>query len=194
MAKCYNCGAEIPADDKLRLCDRCKSVLLPFIKFTDASTSSAVRRLIANERNLRARGVTDTGMDYLMRICEAHDREKSEEKARRDAETAAKNNRTQTPAPAVPPKNEEYLEIDLPMDAPLNLHREPYGKFLSLAAVLLLLSGLGLFIWTAVQWFTAEVLAIPSVLAAVGFFAAAGICPPLKKLIHDMDELKKHFR
>ena len=79
MPKCYNCGAEITADDKLRLCDKCKSVLLPFIKFTDASTSSAVRRLITNERNLRARGVTDNGMDYLMRICEAHDREKAEE-------------------------------------------------------------------------------------------------------------------
>ena len=65
MAKCYNCGTEIPADDKLRLCDRCKSVLLPFIKFTDASTSSAVRRLIANERNLRARGVTDNGSARL---------------------------------------------------------------------------------------------------------------------------------
>ena len=194
MAKCYNCGAEISADEKLRLCDRCKSVMLPFIKFTDVSTSSAVRRLIANERNLRVRGVTDNGIDYLMRICEAHDREKAAEKARRDAQTAEKSARNQPEAPPAPPKQEEYLEIDLPMDEPLDLHRKPYGKLLPLAGVLLLLCGTGLLIWAALQWFTAQTPEIPAVITAVGAFAAAGICPPLKKLIHDMEEIKKRFR
>lgn len=194
MAKCYNCGADIPADDKLRLCDRCKSVMLPFIKFTDASTSSAVRRLIANERNLRARGVTDNGIDYLMRICEAHDREKAAEKARRDAEAAAKASRTQPAAPPAPPKEDEYLEIDLPMDEALDLHRKPYGKFLSLAGILLLLCGIGLLVWTVLQYVTAQTLEIPALITALGAFAAAGICPPLKKLIHDVEEIKKRFR
>ena len=30
MAKCYNCGVEIPDSDKTKLCDRCKKILLPF--------------------------------------------------------------------------------------------------------------------------------------------------------------------
>ena len=194
MPKCYNCGAEIAADDKLRLCDKCKSVLLPFIKFTDASTSSAVRRLITNERNLRARGVTDNGMDYLMRICEAHDREKAEEKQRREAETAPKQSRSAAAPQPAQPKKEEYLEIDLPMEPPLNFHRKPYGGLLSLLSVLLLLCGVSLLAWTVFRWISAETLSIPCIIAAVGAFAAAGICPPVKKLIHDMDELKKHFR
>lgn len=194
MPKCYNCGAEISADDKLRLCDRCKSVLLPFIKFTDASTSSAVRRLIANERNLRARGVTDNGMDYLMRICEAHDRERAEEKQRREAESAPKQTQPPAAPQPAPSKKEEYLEIDLPMEAPLNFHRKPYGGFIGLAGILLLLCGIGLLAWTVFQWITAETIAVPCIIAAVGAFAAAGICPPLKKLIHDINELKKHFR
>ena len=41
MPKCYNCGCDIPADDKTRLCDNCKKIILPFIKFMDASTSFA---------------------------------------------------------------------------------------------------------------------------------------------------------
>lgn len=59
MSKCYNCGCDIDPEDKTRLCDKCKRIILPFVKFMDASTSSAVRRLIQNERNLRNAGVTD---------------------------------------------------------------------------------------------------------------------------------------
>ena len=56
MSKCYNCGCDIDPEDKTRLCDKCKRIILPFVKFMDASTSSAVRRLIQNERNLRNAG------------------------------------------------------------------------------------------------------------------------------------------
>ena len=194
MAKCYNCGTEIPADDKLRLCDRCKSVLLPFIKFTDASTSSAVRRLIANERNLRARGVTDNGMDYLMRICEAHDQAKIEEQARRDAEKSAKIPPQQPAAPQPVKPKEEYMEIDLPIEEPLDLHRAPYGGAVSAVRVLLILCGIGFFGWAVYQYITVQALEIPALIAAVECFAASALCPPLKKLIHDMEELKKRFR
>lgn len=69
MSKCYNCGCDIDPEDKTRLCDKCKRIILPFVKFMDASTSSAVRRLIQNERNLRNAGVTDGGMEYLLKIC-----------------------------------------------------------------------------------------------------------------------------
>ncbi len=194
MAKCYNCGTEIPADDKLRLCDRCKSVLLPFIKFTDASTSSAVRRLIANERNLRARGVTDNGMDYLMRICEAHDQAKMEEQARRDAEKAAKIPPQQPAAPQPVKPKEEYMEIDLPIEEPLDLHREPYGGAVGAVCVLLILCGIGFLGWAVYQYIAVQTLEIPCLMAAVGCFAVSALCPPLKKLIHDMEELKKRFR
>ena len=194
MAKCYNCGTEIPADDKLRLCDRCKSVLLPFIKFTDASTSSAVRRLIANERNLRARGVTDNGMDYLMRICEAHDQAKIEEQARRDAERTPKAPPQPQPAPQPAARKEEYLEIDLPIEAPLDLHRESYGSAVGFVQILLILCGIAFLGWAVYQFVSAEIIAVPCIVAAVGSFAVSALCPPLKKLIHDMDELKKRFR
>ncbi|MBO6052887.1 MAG: hypothetical protein J6Q17_04050 [Clostridia bacterium] len=79
MARCANCGCEIPNDDKTRLCDNCKKVILPFIKFMEASTTPAVKRLLSNERNLRNAGVTDRGMDYLYRICELHDKRRQAE-------------------------------------------------------------------------------------------------------------------
>ena len=74
MAHCYNCGCDISEEDRTRLCDDCKKIILPFVKFMDASSSSAVRRLISNEENLRNAGVTDGGMEYLLRLCELHDR------------------------------------------------------------------------------------------------------------------------
>ena len=89
MSKCYNCGCDIDPEDKTRLCDKCKKIILPFVKFMDASTSSAVRRLIQNERNLRNAGVTDGGMEYLLKICEIHDKKKLREKEEREAKKAA---------------------------------------------------------------------------------------------------------
>ena len=74
MARCANCGREIPEEDKTRLCEDCKRIILPFIKFMDGSDTPAVKRLLSNEPNLRVAGVTDSGMDYLYRICELRDR------------------------------------------------------------------------------------------------------------------------
>ncbi|MBE6724556.1 MAG: hypothetical protein E7576_05060 [Ruminococcaceae bacterium] len=74
MARCANCGREIPEEDKTRLCEDCKRIILPFIKFMDGSDTPAVKRLLSNEPNLRIAGVTDSGMDYLYRICELKDR------------------------------------------------------------------------------------------------------------------------
>ena len=193
MAKCYNCGADISADDKLRLCDRCKSILLPFIKLTDASTSSAVARLISNERNLRARGVTDNGMDYLMRICEAHDREKIAEKARRETQKPPKT----ADVPAEPPKHpqkQEYQEIDLPLAPPMQVHRKPYGTVLTALTVLLILTGLGFCGWFAYRLLIDQVWEILCIPGAVTAFCSAAVCPPVKKLIHDVNEIKKQFR
>ena len=89
MPKCYNCGCDIPSGDKTRLCDSCKKFMLPFIKFMDASTSSSTRRLLSNEKNLRNAGVTDKGMEYLLKICELHDRQKLREREEREAAKAA---------------------------------------------------------------------------------------------------------
>ena len=90
MARCANCGCEIPNEEKTRLCDDCKRVILPFIKFMEASTTPAVKRLLSNEKNLRNAGVTDNGMDYLYRICELQDRRRqSEQEAKAMSRTAA---------------------------------------------------------------------------------------------------------
>lgn len=194
MAKCYNCGTDIPADDKLRLCDRCKSVLLPFIKLTDASTSSAVARLISNERNLRARGVTDNGMDYLMRICEAHDREKMAEKAKRDALRARKNPEQTAESAPQPKAKEEYQEIDLPLSPPMKVHRKPYGTHLTAVMGILVLCGAGFLFWFVWQLIRTDVWEIPCLIGAVMSFCTASVCPPLNKLIHDVNEIKKQFR
>ncbi len=90
MARCANCGCEIPNEEKTRLCEDCKRVILPFIKFMEASTMPAVKRLLSNEKNLRNAGVTDNGMDYLYRICELQDRRRqSEQEAKAMSRTAA---------------------------------------------------------------------------------------------------------
>lgn len=90
MASCANCGREIPDEDKTRLCDDCKRVILPFIKFMEGSDTPAVKRLLSNERNLRSAGVTDSGMDYLYRICSLHDRKwQSAQEAKANSSTAA---------------------------------------------------------------------------------------------------------
>lgn len=90
MASCANCGREIPDEDKTRLCDDCKRVILPFIKFMEGSDTPAVKRLLSNERNLRTAGVTDSGMDYLYRICSLHDRKwQSAQEAKANSSTAA---------------------------------------------------------------------------------------------------------
>ena len=90
MASCANCGREIPDEDKTRLCDDCKRVILPFIKFMEGSDTPAVKRLLSNERNLRSAGVTDSGMDYLYRICTLHDRKwQSAQEAKANSSTAA---------------------------------------------------------------------------------------------------------
>ena len=90
MARCANCGREIPDEDKTRLCDECKRVILPFIKFMEGSDTPAVKRLLSNERNLRSAGVTDTGMDYLYRICTLHDKKwQSAQEAKANSSTAA---------------------------------------------------------------------------------------------------------
>ena len=90
MARCTNCGREIPEEDKTRLCEDCKRIILPFIKFMDGSDTPAVKRLLSNEKNLRSAGVTDSGMDYLYRICELRDRKaQNARESKENSSTAA---------------------------------------------------------------------------------------------------------
>jgi hypothetical protein len=86
------------------------------------------------------------------------------------------------------------MEIDLPIEEPLDLHRAPYGGAVSAVCVLLILCGIGFFGWAVYQYITVQALEIPALIAAVECFAVSALCPPLKKLIHDMEELKKRFR
>lgn len=189
MPKCYNCGCDIPSGDKTRLCDSCKKIILPFIKFMDASTSSAVRRLVSNEKNLRSAGVTDGGMEYLLKICELHDRQKMREREEREA--AKSRTRTAAePAKVSDEFNEDYSELELPMDEPLNLRREPYGKFLTAAMAVLLILGAAAMLYEIVF----GELSISVILCSAGLILAGYGFLVCRHILHDLDEIKKHFR
>ncbi len=187
MAKCYNCGCEIAEGDKTRLCDNCKRVMLPFIKLMDASTSSAVRRLIANERNLRNHGVTDDGMEYLLRVCELRDKKKNEERAAREAKRAAEAVRE--PEPEV----RNYSEVELPIDEPLDLISKPYGSVLPAAELILIISGVGLVAWCVYTFVIENSISFTSLIGAVASISAAYVADVLRKTKKDLDEIKKRF-
>ncbi len=191
MPHCCNCGCDIPDTDKTKLCDNCKQIILPFVKFMDASTSSAVRRLVSNEKNLRNAGVTDGGMEYLLRICELHDRKKMREREEREAAQTA----SQTiPAKSAVPENEtaqnSYTEMELPLDEPLNLCRDPYGKFLPLATYALPVLGAAAIIYEIVF----GSLSIPVILCGAGMLLSSYVSFVCRKILHDLEEIKKRFR
>ena len=210
MAHCYNCGCDISEEDKTRLCDDCKKILLPFVKFMDASTSSAVRRLISNENNLRNAGVTDNGMEYLLRICELHDRKKAEENGLDEPDAEAVEEEIEA-ADEVDgelraifededddkPKEktaEQYTDIEVPLDKPLNLIRRSYGQYLAAAEIVLGVVAAALLVWFFIDlfvWNKVDFTAIPCCIAsAVGVYIADSV----RRMIHDVEELKKHFR
>lgn len=198
MAYCYNCGIEIPDGDKMKLCERCKKILLPFIKFMDASTSSAVRRLVSNERNLRNAGVTDSGMEYLLRLCELHDQKRIRDREEREAARAAQiqmqqETRIETFA-QTDPVNENFTDVEIPPDEPLCYCEKPYGKGLTIAQIFLVLCGVGLAAWFAVQLILNDTLEIGSIIGAVSSVVGACLVGVIKKLHHDLHELKKRIK
>lgn len=192
VAKCCNCGIEIPENDKTRLCDRCKKILLPFVKFMDASTSSGVKRLISNEQNLRRSGVTDSGMDYLLKVCELHDKKKMQE--RREREAARQSAAEQQQMQEQQELTDSYIEMELPMDEPLDLRREPYGRFLHAAAIILIIVGAALAAWFVYALVMKQGVEIPSLVGAVGAFCTAYVADAAGKLLSDLEEIKKRFR
>lgn len=198
MAYCYNCGVEIPGGDKMKLCEKCKRILLPFIKFMDASTSSAVRRLVSNERNLRNAGVTDNGMEYLLRLCELHDQKRMREREEREAARAMQGQAptpVQAEIPTPPPVIEDkYADIEIPEDEPLEYCPKAYGKFLTLAQVMLCLVGIGLIAWAGVGFFVFETYEVGSLIGAVGAFFGMYVAGIMKKLHHDLHEIKKRLK
>lgn len=196
MAYCYNCKREIPDDDKTKLCDKCKSFMLPFIKFMDASTSSAVRRLISNERNLRNAGVTDNGMEYMLKLCELHDKKKLKEKeeklAARAASEAAAAQREEAERRAE--REREFSEIEIPMDEPLKLNRRHYGGHLDAAWAVCLISGAGLLLWFIIELIIDNTYNVVAVVGSFPAFAMAYVIHVLRKMLHDVKEIKKRFR
>lgn len=191
MAKCYNCGREIPDNDKTRLCDGCKKFMLPFVKLVDVSTSSAVRRLVANERNLRAVGVTDSGMDYLLRICTVHDKKKMAEKEERLAKETV---RAEENKPSEEAKNSGLYDVELPMDEPLNLNREKYGSYLPAASIALLAAGVFLTSWAVYLCFAEKTVSVAPLAGGIASIAGAYVANVLRKTLSDLSEIKKMFR
>ena len=222
MARCYNCGCDISEEDRTKLCDECKKILLPFVKFMDASTSSAVRRLISNETNLRNAGVTDSGMEYLLRICELHDKSKAEENNEDEEDddlvvvsSPAGSDQTQefdrsgldtvsggadntVTADQSPKqnivKNDKYSDVEVPLDKPLRLIRREYGQYIEAAEIVLGVISAALLVWFLVKliaWNGVDFAAVAGCISsAVGVYVAETV----RKMLHDVDELKKHFR
>ena len=197
MAKCCNCGIEISADDRTKLCDGCKKFILPFVKFMDVSTSSAVRRLVTNERNLRNAGVTDSGMDYLLRICELHDKKKAAEKQAREEAKRQRELEEQVLLEEAAAREEDrtaYLEAELPMDAPLDLCRKPYGGLLSAAMAVLILVGTALIAVCILKAVMVGEFDILPLACGIGSLFSAYTAYVGRKIIRDLEEIKKYFR
>ncbi len=188
MSKCYNCGCDIDPEDKTRLCDKCKKIILPFVKFMDASTSSAVRRLIQNERNLRNAGVTDGGMEYLLKICEVHDKRKLQERAEREEKKSEVVSQPQ------PEEEKSYTELELPMDEPLDLIRKPYGTLLPASEAILAFVGAGLLFYTVYGGINGQGLDIATFMGGIASLAGAYVADTVRHIRHDVDEIKKRFR
>ncbi len=182
---------EIPDSDKTKLCDRCKKILLPFVKLMDASTSSAVRRLVSNERNLRNAGVTDSGMEYLLRLCEIHDKKRIMEREEREAARASAEAEAR-PAEIIP--EDKYSDIELPADEPLRFAEKPYGDYLPAVSVILAVVGAVLAVWFVVCIVRDGDIDIASAVSSVGFFAASYAVSVLGKVLDELNEIKKRFR
>ena len=197
MARCANCGCEIPNEEKTRLCDNCKRILLPFVKLMDASSTSAVRRLVSNEGNLRKAGATDGGMEYLYRICELHDRQRqamraeraAKAEALRDEQLAQAAQRALQPDPRGPME-----EMELPPEEPLRLHSDAVGKHLSVAKVVLYASGVMQIVWFV--WRIVGKLGMDAtpLLSGASSLAAGYAVGAAEKLREDLNEIKRHFR
>lgn len=198
MAYCYNCRTQIPDDDKSKLCENCKKVMLPFLKIVGSSTSSAVRRLLSNEQNLRRRGVTDSGMQYLLNVCERHDDNKLKERetktARLAAEAAAAAEAEAVRAEEARRNYRDYSDIELPIDEPLNFKKSGYGAHLLTAMVICLISAVALLAWFAVDYVVNKNINVAAVIASIPAFAFAYAIHVMKKAIHDLSEIKKRFR
>ena len=197
MVKCYNCGAEISAEDRTLLCDSCKKIILPFVKLTEASTSSSVRRLVSNEKNLRRMGVTDAGMDYLFSVCEKADQVKSQQRLEKNiAASERKRESRDSEKPADPPKTRRQMlaDIELPFEEPLRYCKRRYGAFVTAAEAVLIIAALGLAGWFVYRAASAGEWEIPSAAGAVASAAAAYLASVVRKMRHDLNELKKRFK
>ena len=198
MAYCYNCRTQIPDDDKSKLCEDCKKVMLPFLKIVGSSTSSAVRRLLSNEQNLRRRGVTDSGMQYLLNVCERHDDNKQKERdtknARLAAEAAAEAEAAAIRAEEARRNYRDYSDIELPVDEPLHFKKSGYGAHLTTAMVVCIITALALLAWFAVDFVVNKNTNVVAVIASIPAFAFAYAIHVMKKSIHDLNEIKKRFR
>lgn len=197
MAHCCNCGIVIPDDDKTRLCDKCKHILLPFIRLVGASTSSAVKRLRSNEKNLRNAGVTDSGMSYLMKLCELQDK-KREEKVKASApvqeEPVIINESIQTPV-HTPAPEPLVIKIDDKSDIPVSYIKKQYGTFIVSAEIVLWIVAILFAAWFALKLLTGErVLDIIPLFCAFASVAGAYIAGIVRKMLYDLGEIKKKYK
>ena len=222
MARCYNCGIQIPDGDRTRLCEGCKKIMFPFMKFVDASTSPAVKRLMSNERNLRNAGVTDSGMDYLLKLCEKHDAKREENKKAQvrvpETHSAAQDDDVaetfssggeQVFEPANEPPYRPVREIEQPVTSPEPVWHEPAvpsqaprgrsisGGALTACGIILFACSAAMLIWLIFSAFSGRGVDPVPAIAALGFaFAGAAAVSGgrLAREISDIieEEKRKH--
>ena len=111
------------------------------------------------------------------------DKLKAEEEAKKAAE-----------AESATREEEGYSEVELPMDEPLDLIHKPYGAFLPAAEAVFILAGAALFAFTVYGCIAEKNFSIPSLCGAIAAFACAFLSDFARKMIHDLDEIKKRFR
>ena len=91
-------------------------------------------------------------------------------------------------------EEEGYSEVALPKDEPLDLIHKPYGSFLPAAEAVFILAGAALLAFTVYGSVANVNFSIPCVCGAIAWFAGGYLSECARKMIHDLDEIKKRFR
>jgi hypothetical protein len=85
---CENCRCKISDIEdntdikdiiKSNFCLKCQDIILPFINFINKKSTSAVKFYEANKRSLTARGITESGLLYILNYCKYLDNKKQQD-------------------------------------------------------------------------------------------------------------------
>ena len=84
--------------------------------------------------------------------------------------------------------------MELPFEEPLRYCKRKYGRLITAAEVLLIIAALALAGWFVYRAVAAGEWDVPAAIGALGFAASAYITSVVRKMHHDLNELKNKFR